>query len=216
MTEEELFERYPRLYHMAADGSWPSIKENGLLSVSRLLDRYDVNGDRRFAIESRRRPDSVTLRRDGLPDATVRDNKPMFESVLLKKLRDGLSPRDWYETLNRKAFFWVERIRLDRLLKAYEKDPQIVLTIDTRALVERYRDDVRLCQINSGQTLYNAQERGLDTFLPIERYPSGTGRVGTAGRPGVAELVVEHGVPDVAEFVLEVHRVVDGAWTRIA
>jgi hypothetical protein len=216
MTDEELFERYPRLYHMAGDGSWPSIQANGLLSVSRLLDRYGVTGDQRFAIESRRRPASVTLQREGLPPAVVRDNKPMFESVLLKKLQDGLTPRDWYEILNRKAFFWVEKVRLERLLAAYAADPQIVLTLDTRRLVERHRANVRLCRINSGQTLYNAQARGLETFLPIERYPAGAGRVGTPQRPGVAELVVEDGVPDVADFMIEVHRVAEGDWTRIA
>lgn len=215
MTEEELFDRYPRLYHMAADGSWPSIRENGLLSVSRLLDRYGVEGDRRFAIESARRPALVELGRPGFPPAVVRDNKPMFEAVLLRKLEDGLTPRDWYETLNRKAFFWVEMKRLESLLAAYKANPQIVLTLDTRALVGRHRDNVRLCRINSGQTLYNAQPRGLNTFLPIDRYPTGSGRVGTSTRPVVAELVVEGGVPDVADFVVEVHRVDDGVWSRL-
>lgn len=215
MTEDELFERYPRLYHMAADGSWPSIRENGLLSVTRLLDRYGLTGDDRLAYESVRRPGLMSLKAEGMPDAVVRDNKPMHESVLLKKLQDGLAPRDWYEILNRKAFFWVERKRLDSLLKAYAKDPQIVLVLDTRKLVEAHRGNVRLCRINSGQTLYNAQPRGLGTFLPISDYPSGPGRVGTAVRPVVAELVVEGGVPDVADFVLEVHRVEGGRWMRI-
>lgn len=216
MTEDELVGRYPKLYHMAADGSWPSIREHGLMSVSSLLDRYAITGEQRFAIESARRPANVTIRREGLPPAVARDNKPMFESVLSRKLQDGLSPRDWYEILNRKAFFWVERARLDRLLAAYAAEPQTVLVLDTRSLIERHRDAVRLCRINSGQTLYNAQPRGLSTFLTIEDYPTGPGRVGTATRPGVAELVVEGGVPDVAEFVLEVHRVEQGEWTRLA
>lgn len=34
----ELAERYPRLFHMAAAGSWPSIERHGLLSTSALLD----------------------------------------------------------------------------------------------------------------------------------------------------------------------------------
>lgn len=215
MTEDELFQRYPRLYHMAADGSWPSIRENGLLSVTRLLDRYGLSGDDRLPYESVRRPGLMSLKAEGMPDAVIRDNKPMYESVLLKKLQDGLTPRDWYEILNRKAFFWVERKRLDTLLAAYAGDPQIVLVLDTRKLVEAHRKDVRLCRINSGQTLYNAQPRGLGTFLPIDKYPTGPGRVGTPVRPVVAELVVEGGVPDVADFVLEVHRVEDGRWTRI-
>lgn len=216
MTEDELFKRYPQLFHMAADGSWPSIAADGLLSVTRLLDRYEIEGAERFAIESCRRPACVTLKKDGLPDATVRDNKPMFEKSLFRILQNGLTPRDWYEILNRKAFFWVERVRLDRLLAAYASAPQVVLTLDTRALVERHRENVRLCRINSGQTLYDAQPRGLGTFLPIDQYPTGPGRVGTKTRPTVAELVVEGGVPDAADFVIRVDRVDGGVWTQLA
>lgn len=215
MTEAELVERYPLLYHMAADGSWPSIRDFGLLSVSALLDRYGMEGETRFAIESARRPASVTIVRDGLPPATVRDNKPMYEKSLLRILQDELTPRDWYETLNRKAFFWVEKVRLERLLAAYAKDPQIVLTLDTRLLVAAHRERVRLCRINSGQTLYDAQPRGLRTFLPIEDYPSAGGRVGTKLRPKVAELVVEGGVPDVARYVRKVERVERGSVSEL-
>ena len=35
---------YPPLYHMAAEGSWPSIQRHGLLSTSALLDLYEVCG----------------------------------------------------------------------------------------------------------------------------------------------------------------------------
>jgi hypothetical protein len=43
------------LYHMAEDGSWESIRQIGLLSTSALLDRFEVEGERRYAIESTRR-----------------------------------------------------------------------------------------------------------------------------------------------------------------
>lgn len=217
MTEDELIERHPRLWHMAADGGWEGIRDNGLMSVTRLLDLYEVEGQPRFAIESARRPQSVVLRKAGLPNAVVRDNKPMFESVLAKNLQDGLQPREWYEILNRKSFFWVDHERLVRLLsaRAYAGSPQVVIEVDTRALLERHLADVRLCAINSGQTLYGGQPRGLSTFMRIEDFPSGEGKVGSKTRPRIVELVVEGGVPDIAEMVVNVERLEDGAAKRL-
>ena len=42
MTQEELVALYPRLWHMAHEGSWPSIRDRGLMSVSAMLDEYNV------------------------------------------------------------------------------------------------------------------------------------------------------------------------------
>ncbi len=215
MTDEELIRRHPRVWHMAAAETWPGIQERGLLSVSGLLDVYGYEGGARRAVESARRPECVTLKRDGLPDAVVRDNKPMFEKSLLKCLQDGLTPSQWYEILNAKAFFWADRKRLDRLLGAYSSKPQVVLEVDTAGLLERHRDRVRLSAINSGQTARKAQLRGLSTFRRIEDFPDGKGALGTKERPRVVELVVEDGVPDVMEIVQGAHRVEAGAWTAL-
>lgn len=217
MTEDELIERHPTIWHMAADGSWPSIRDHGLLSVTALLDLYGMTGAARVPIESARRPQCVTLKADGLPEAVVRDNKPMFETSLVKCLQDGLTPREWYEILNRKSFLWVERERLERLLKAkaYAKDPQVVLTVDTKSLVERHRKSILLSAINSGQTLYVPQPRGTATFQPIAGFPTGVGRIGTKTKPKIVELTVEGGVPDIADMVLKVERVENGVWTTL-
>lgn len=212
MTEDELISRHPAIWHMAADGGWPAIREHGLLSVTRLLDLYGLEGPPREAVESARRPQSVELTADGMPSAIVRDNKPMSDKGLLKCLEDGLTPVDWYRRLNTKSFFWVERERLDRLLgaRAYALQPQTVLTIDTAAMLEAHRDAVRLSPINSGQTLYVPQKRGNGTFMRVEDFPDDGGRIGTPGRPKIVELVVEGGVPDVARFVRRVERVFKG------
>lgn len=217
MTEDELIERHPTIWHMAADGSWPSIRDHGLLSVTGLLDLYGVTGDARVPIESARRPQCVTLKADGLPEAVVRDNKPMFEASLVKCLQDGLTPRDWYEILNRKSFLWVERERLERLLKAkaYANDPQVVLTVDTKSLVERHRKSILLSAINSGQTLYVPQPRGATTFQPIAAFPTDAGRIGTKTKPKIVELTVEGGVPDIVDVVLKVERVENGVWATL-
>jgi len=47
----ELLQDCPTLYHMAERGSWPSIREHGLLSTSALLDLYGKQGAEREAIE---------------------------------------------------------------------------------------------------------------------------------------------------------------------
>ncbi len=212
MTEDELIKRHPALYHMSSDGSWPSIRAHGLLSVSRLLDHYGITGAVRTAIESERRPQCVKLTHESLPDAVIRDNKPMHEAGLLRCLQGGMTPCQWYELLNRKSFFWTERERLDRLLgaKAYRNDPQIVISVDTESLLSHYRDAVLLSPINSGATLYIPQPRGPKTFLPVEEYPSDNGKIGSKTRPKIVEFVVEGGVPDVAKFVQRVERIHNG------
>lgn len=199
MTEDEFVMRYPRLWHMAADGSWPSIQKLGLLSTQALLDLYGVNGAAHEAIYSRRRPQCVTISAPGKEDAVIRDQKPMTDTGLIKCLQDGLSPRDWYEHLNSKTFFWLSRDRLRRLLgaRAYRKTPQVVLTLDTASLLRKHADRVQLARINTGATLYTPQARGKDTFKAIADF---------SPKQVAVELTVEGGVKDVRDHTLTAHR----------
>lgn len=210
MTEEELIATYPRLYHMAHDGAWPAIEQDGLLSASALLDLYGVDGERRFALESQRRPESVELQRQGLMGAVVRDQKPMRDHLLARCLQDGLTPQEWYEILNSRSFFWLSSERIWRLLRAraYREQPQTVLTIDTAGLLAAHRESIWLTPINSGSTLFNPQPRGNDTFRRIADFPFKE-RSKRRKEDNVVELVVDHSVPDVAAHVLAVHRVQD-------
>ncbi|WP_267553063.1 DUF7002 family protein [Rhizobium rhizogenes] len=209
MTEEELVENYPRLYHMAHDGAWPAIQQHGLLSASALLDLYKVTGEERFALESRRRPESVPLKSEALLGAVIRDQKPMRDHLLEKCLQDGLSPRDWYEILNSRSFFWLSASRIWRLLKAkaYRDQPQTVLTINSAELIAAHRDRVWLSTLNSGSTLFKPQPRGFQTFRRIEDFPYKDRSKQRRKEDNVVELVVDHSVPDVAQYVLAVHRV---------
>lgn len=218
MKEADLFETYPRLWHMAEDGSWDSIRERGLLSTSTLLDLYGVCGSTRTELESMRRSESVSIRRAGLPDAVIRDQRPMSGEALERCLLDEITPAQWYEKLNKRVFFWLSRERLCRLLgaNAYRNQPQIVLTLDTRSLVAAHRHQIELSPINSGSTLFNPQPRGHDTFLPINDYPFERWRQRRPLADAVAELTVLNGVPDVEQHVIAVHRVVNqvpqGLW----
>lgn len=217
MKEEDLIHHYPRLWHMAEDGSWDSIRKHGLLSTTALLDLYGYEGEARHVLESARRPDSVLISAAGLPHATVRDQKPMTASALEKCLMDGTTPKEWFETLNSRVFFWLSKKRLRKLLgaRAYRDRPQTVLTLDTKSLVEANRDRIMLSPINSGATIYNPAPRGLDTFLTIVDYPFTEWRRKRVLDNTIVELTVLRGVPDIVDHVVAVHSVHKGRQTEL-
>jgi hypothetical protein len=207
LTPEQFVERYPRVWHMAEAGSWDSIKEAGLLSTTALLDRFQVRGHRRHELESCRRPRSVTITHPAHGTAVIRDNIPLLEKVLVRTLV-GMTPREWYETLNRRVFFWVDRQRLEKLRNAgaYEAREHDILTVETAPLVERHLDAITLSPMNSGATHPGAQyPRGVGTFKPIADYPWEE-RLAKNRREPVVELAVDYAVPDIADLVLNVER----------
>jgi hypothetical protein len=197
MEIEVLVARYPRLWHMAEEGSWEGIQKHGLLSTSALLDLFEIEGERRFAIESSWRPEIVRIEHPEHGSAFVRDQKPMPESVLSRCLV-GMTVQQWYEALNRRVFFWAEAERLRRFLRAYGEGPRIVLEVDTAGLLERHADLVALSRINSGAPFGgNPAPRGAGTFRSIAGFPP---------RERIAELTVDYAVRDVTDFVLSVSR----------
>ena len=207
ITAQRLAEIYPHVYHMAEDGSWDSIREHGLLSTTALLDLYEIRGKARFAIESQHRPESVTIEHPRHGRAVIRDQIPMRESSLEQCL-DGVTPRQWYELLNGKVFFWATKQRLLGLLsaRAYRNRSHSVLTIDTRQLVARYSKTLRLSPINSGSTIYKPQPRGYGTFKLTSAYPFDERRRKRGLANAVAEMCVDYSVPDIRDFVVRVVR----------
>ena len=199
MDVAALIEKYPLVYHMATLGSWPSIQRHGLLSTSALLDLFDVEEDRREAIESRKRPESVVITHPQHGTATIRDQKPLHDSMLLRCLRGRVSVEDWHRLLNSRVFFWVDEKRLNDLrnARAYREQRQTVIFADTRQLVERYAPRVRLAHINTGATRSVSHFRDLETFKTIDEYD----------RRKVVELTIDRIVPDLAEFVVRVEEI---------
>lgn len=205
VTVDELADAYPRLYHMAERGSWPSIRRHGLLSTSSLLSLFEVRGTARARIESAHRPVSVPIRHSEHGVAVVRDQIPMRDDDLARCLRDGVAPREWYELLNSMVFFWLTEQRLETLLgaRAYRDKSHTVLILDTRALVRDYAARVMLSPMNSGATRPIAHPRGRDTFLPLAKYPFKARRKRSAAN-AVVELAVAGGVEEVEPYVIEV------------
>ena len=216
LTPETLAKLFPRLYHMAEADSWESIRRHGLLSTTALLDLFGISGGERERIESYRRATSIEIRDAEHGRAVIRDNIPMTDRALEKCLR-GPTPREWYETLNRRVFFWLSRERLFRLLgaKAYRGKRQTVLTVDTAELLKRHADRVTLSPINSGSTIMNPVPRGPETFSSIVEYPYQIWRKKRSAKDTVVELAVDYSVPDIRDFTLRVEHVDDGTVTAV-
>lgn len=205
LSTREFTTRYPTLYHMAEWTSWGSIQRLGLLSTRALLDLFEIAGEERRHIESEHRPESVEISHHKYGSAVIRDQKPMSERALAKCLR-GISPKEWYELLNERVFFWSTEKRVKTLLgaRAYRDRDHLVLTIDALQLVARYSNQITLSPINSGSTVYNPQPRGRDLFQPFRRFPWEARR--KYGKQAIAEIAIPYSVPDVMDFVIRGER----------
>jgi hypothetical protein len=150
----------------------------------------------------------MILKGDGLPDALLRDQSPMSEKALIRCL-DGMTPREWYRSLNAKVFFWTSVQRLQRLLtaKAGRDVAQLVLTVDTRSLVTTHRDRVLLSGMNTGSTIRRPLPRGPMTFLPIAEFPYEERRRTRSPSDALVEFVVEGAVPDIMDHLIAVDEI---------
>ncbi len=196
---------------MAEANSWPSIKKYGLLSTTALLDLFQVGGELRRSLESKHRSQSVEIRHAKYGVAVIRDQKPMRESALAECLV-GMTPEQWYRTLNRHVFFWVAPQRLENLLgaRAYRGRTHTVISVDTARLFELHGPNLRLSPINSGNTIYNPRPRGADTFQKIGDYPFEDRRRARGLGNAVAELAVQYAVPDISKCAVRVDHRRDG------
>jgi hypothetical protein len=205
MDIERLIVLHPCLFHMAEAGAWDSIRHRGLLSTSAILDLSGIAGADRSRIESGQRMEKEVIAIGSAASIVLRDQKPMPRSQLLVALQDGITPEEWYRTINSKVFFWMSQARLECLLNArsYRRLEHDVLVIDSARFIHTYADQIRLSPMNSGNTFPVATKRGIDTFSRIQNYPA---TKSGSPRKKVVELVVENSVPDIADYVFEVRR----------
>ena len=198
MDADRFIARFPLLFHMAHDGSWPSIQRRGLLSTSALLDLFEIHGPARDRIESEWRNETIEIRHPAHGRAFIRDQLPLRPVPLRRCLTPGTTASDWYRILNAHVFFWVDRPHLDALVaaRAYRDYPQTILTLDTGRLLARHLPEVRLSSINSGSIIRGGAMRGPGTFLPVSAVSGSR----------VVELCVLSAVRDVADVVLFVER----------
>ena len=192
------------IYHLADAANWSSIQRYGLLSTSALLDLSGVQGQEREQIERQQRIQQMTLANG----AVIRGQGPMPPSALERCLK-GITPYEWYALLNARVFFWLEKERLNRMLKANGRRPQIVMILDTKQLLTAYAEQITLTPINTGNARRRPAIRGRQTFVPYNtwvetRWASEAEALGTQLRPkshSPAELTVLGLVSDVMNFV---------------
>lgn len=204
MIAGKIVSDHPKLYHMADNDSWPSIRAHGLLSTSSLLDKWEYTGKERDPIESQRRPEMVCIYHKIHGKAVIRDQKAVQPTKLRSCLID-MTEEEWYRLLNSKVFFWPDRKRLKWFLGAtnYINKPHVVITIDTRRLLTQYADQITLSPINTGSTFptknhVSPEPRGRDTFKRISEYQMLCFR----------ELAVDNGIQNIVSFALSVERLV--------
>jgi hypothetical protein len=205
----ELIERYPQMFHLAEAGSARAISVHGLLPAQEIVSTSALRPEEQAVILSRPRPQAVTIDHPLLGRATLRDQTPLRAHILDAVLTD-MTARQWLSALNEQVFFWLHPQRLDQLLNARRNRgrPHDVLVIDTASLVDAHSRRIRLSAINSGSTLYpNAPERGTRTFQTIEDYPFAERLRRRTPQTAVVELAVPGGVRDIAEHIIDVHRV---------
>jgi hypothetical protein len=203
-----------RIYHLAEAANWPSIERSGLHSAATLLELAGVRGARREALERQQRPAHAELP----GGAQLRDQRPMPADALARCLV-GLSPAEWYALVNARVFFWLDPARLDRHRAACEPRPQVVLEIDTAALVAAYAEHVELTPINTGNARRRPARRGAATFVPYARWcESGWAHEAAGLGPPLrkhshapAELTVARSIPDVAHLLVRVRPLAPGA-----
>jgi hypothetical protein len=214
---EQLAALHPVVYHMAEDGSWPSIRERGLISTQAIVDLYQPDDETCAEILATVRRRKITLTRDGLPDITIRDQLPA--KFLHACMNEGVSPQEYLDALNSRVFFWVSLQRLKTLLHArpYRNLRHTVLHVDTAELLRAYQGRVQLAPYNTGSMhVPNAPKRGPDVFTDLADYPydDWARRRGRSGDP-IVELTIDYAVPGISSYVIRAETWADGLPTEL-
>ena len=206
MQPDDLWRTYPVLYHIAWGGSWPNIREYGLLSTKALLRLYGKSAAETERLTRCRRPHWVQIECPGRPKAVLRDQKPLTDGGIRRALGGEAEPWQWYNLINSMVFFWPTKKRLETLISAaaYEGMSHDVLIVDSKALVRLEAANVRLSRMNSGSTKRMAHPRDMGLFKTISDYPFESRRRKYGRARAVAEVCVLESVRRIGDAVLDI------------
>src|SRR5262249_21148967 len=153
---DHLLALYPRLYHMAQEGSWPAISRHGLMTTSQLVDSSAVPAAARVAITGQRRTRSPAIECDGLGTVVIRDQAPLRELSPTTSLTDARRVEGWLTFLTTRVFFWLPPDRPTEPPRArrYRNQAHDVIMFATASLAAAHADRICLSAINTGATLY--------------------------------------------------------------
>lgn len=202
-----------RIYHLAEAANWPSIQRQGLLSADRLMDVAGLSRSDRDRLRRTQRLAHSELRNG----VQIRDQCPMPPTALAQCLCD-MEPADWYALVNARVFFWLNVNRLNRQKAACEPRPQVVMAVDTAALVATYEKRVAVTPINTGNARRKPARRGSATFVPLAEWAR-SGWASEAAALSIplrrkshqpVELTVIDAVPDILRFVVGIFAIPAG------
>jgi hypothetical protein len=197
-----------RCYHLVDAANLESVRRDGLLSASRLMRRAGLAAKVRIQSEREQRRARICL-----PDGTIlRDQVPMPPDALARCIVDGLAPGDWYALLNSMVFFWLDPERLHRQARAAKAWPQLILEIDTAAMLARYKSRAYVTPFNTGNARRRPARRGRATFVPYSTWMK-TGWAHESTTLGLplrsashrpVELTIADSVHDIMKYVSDV------------
>ena len=196
-----------RVYHLAEAANWASIQLSGLLSAGELLASTGIDARERARLNRTQRLVHTTL----TSGVQIRDQCPMPPGALRRCLC-GMSPEDWYATVNSYVFFWIDPARLSRQRAACGSRSQVVMVVETASLLEAHAGRVHVTPINTGNARRRPARRGAATFVPLVEW-NRSGWVSEAAALGIplrkrthrpVELTVRDHVRDVMRFVVDV------------
>jgi hypothetical protein len=189
-------------YHLVDASNWTSVQNHGLMSARRLME---VCGGIEYGAPRHHRPASRRLASGVL----IRDQRPMPPKALMRCLRSGLTPEDWFELLNSKVFFWLDPRRLNRQRLACDASPQVALVVNASRLLMKYGGLATVTPINTGNALRSAAPRNLTTFVPYQRwlidgwaYEDIPGARPRPRNHRPVELTISEAIPDILDYVM--------------
>lgn len=199
---EKALDRLPAVvYHLTFASNGPLIARHGLHAAATLLKHAGVDepAANTFRSQTTTLPSGILLR----------NQRPMPPKALFQCLDPPLTPRDWYELVNVRIFFWLDRDRVLRHWAASRGTPLVCYTVSTARLLERHAPFVELSPFNTGNALRRAARRGHRTFVPLVDWM----RLGwnTEALPGAVprspshkpvELTVRRSIPDFLSLVV--------------
>lgn len=197
MTPAEFSKRHPYLFHMAHPSALASIERHGLLSTQALARLLDLPPDEQSRLCTSHRPETRALSHPLHGTIHIRDQKPINEICLARCLEEGLTPADWYRTLNERSFLWADRSRLDGLRNAqtYRHASHLILTLDAASFVANYYNTITVSTFNTGYARRKARQRGPASFIPLRDFPSGP------QKKKIVEVTVPGGIPDLRNYL---------------
>jgi hypothetical protein len=164
MDVSAFIQHFPKLYHLTFASNLPGIREHGLISSNGLADLHSfTTEERETTIHTRRRCIQ------NMHGVSLRDQHTAHESKMKSCLVKITIP-EWLSLLNGKVFFFLSREKADRFAETYQGYENLLLEVDTAALLTTHAGHMTLCRVNSGSFLYNSRPRGRNSFIPLAEY----------------------------------------------